>query len=440
MKKIIKNTLTSSSPSNFISLFFNNIWLACLALIITISACDNPDVNNFKTPLTNDTFGTRSVDTLSLILRTELLDSVPSYNFTEDIIGCYRDGITGKTVASSYFSLRLPSATIKLPVTVKVNSVILNIRYAGLTNYFGNITERQTFYIYEVTEKLIYDSIYYSTHNAACDPSPIGIWTGVFNPADTVLSIELDTVFGKKLLSAKTNQLSINDSFQNFFKGIAIVPDEKVFTGAIVYFLLNNTKTNLSIHYNDTGVVVFSVNSNSVRFSNFKHDYSGSIIQSQINNPKIEYSNFPLQPMSGTKVTIRIPYFKHLIDSGLIAIHRAEITFPLDLNSPYNVNAPASLLLLKTDTANKLISIIDRTENYYGGLLNASKTSYSFIITRYLQQLLKEYTLNPSYVEPYTLTLIVPSDNPITAAPVMLKNIDAGGKKVVNLKLWYSKL
>jgi len=179
MKKITKNTLISSSPFNFISHFCNNIWLAFFALVIIISACDNPDLTKFKTPLTNDTFGTKSIYTISLIIRTELLNSVPSYNFTKDLIGCYNDGITGKTIASSYFNFRLPGATIKLPdsVAVTVKSVILTLRLAGLGNYFGNITEKQTLRIFKLTQKLKFDSAYNSTSKADFDPIPVGEWT-----------------------------------------------------------------------------------------------------------------------------------------------------------------------------------------------------------------------------------------------------------------------
>jgi hypothetical protein len=436
MMKITKNTLISSSPFKYISHFYNNIWLAVFALVITISACDNPDLTNFKTTLTNDTFGTR-VDIISLIIRTKKMDPVPSYNFTKDLIGCYHDGITGTTVASSFFNFRLPSATIKLPTTVNVNSVILTLRYAGKGNYFGNITEQQTFNIYELTQKLKLDSAYYSSNKPAYNQNPIGVWKGSFNPdVDTILNLKLSedfcTTLGKKLQNATKSQLSNNDSFQAFFKGMCIVPDSNVsndFTGAIVYFLLNNAKTTLTVHYNDTDLV-FPVNSYSARFNNFKHNFEGSIIQK-------DTTLLILQPLAGTQVTIKIPNFKHLIDSGLIAIHKAEITFPLDEKSPYNASAPSSLLLLQTDLLNQLISIADRTENYYGGLLNTAKTSYSFIITRYFQQLLKEYAKDPNFIEKNTLTLIIPSDNPITASPVILKN---AGDKVVKLKIWYSRL
>lgn len=441
MKKMLKNTLISSSLFKYLSRFKNYFWLAFFVLLFSISACDKPDQTNFRTPLTNDTFGTHSIDTLSLIIRTELMDSVPSSNFTKDIIGCYKDGITGKAVASAYFNFRLPSATIKLPTdtAIIVKSVTLTLRYAGLGNYFGNLTENQTFNVFELTQKLKYDSIVYSTHKASYNQNAIGEWTGSFTKQDSLLKIELSKEFGQKLLSASKNQLSNSDSFQNFFKGLAIIPDGKVFTGAIMYFILNHTQTKLTVYYNDT-TVNFPINSYSARFSNFKHDYSGSIAQTQLNNPQKEYSEVLLQPMSGTKVTIKFPYLKHLLDSGLIAIHKAEITFPLDLNSPYKANAPASLLLIKTDSSNNLLSIIDRDESYYGGLLNASKTSYSFIITRYIQQLLKEYLKDPNYIEKYTLTLIVPSDNPISAAPVIIKNKDAAGNKVAKIKIWYSNL
>lgn len=440
MNKIIKNTLTSSRHSEFSEHFAAFFGLLCLLLLISFSSCDNPDLNNFKTPLSVDTFGTKSTDTFSLVVRTRAIDSIPSYNFTKDLIGCYNDMITGKVVASAYISFRLPSYTVKFPAAAIYDSVVLTIKYSGNTDYFGNILEPQTLRIYELTEKLKYDSHYYSTSKPAINQIPIGVWTGFMNPADTLLNIKLTKEFADKLLSATTDQLSTNEKFIDFFRGISIVPDDQVLQGSVVYFLLNNSKTKISLYFNDTGLVVFPVNAYSARFNNFKHDFTGSTIQTQLSQPDKEFSEIILEPLSGTKAIIKIPYFKHLIDSGLIAIHRAELTFPLDLNSPYNSSAPKSLLLVQTDSLNRFISIIDHDkEYYYGGLLNSSKTAYSFIITRYFQNLLKEFKLNPNYKDPNTLTLIIPSDNPISAVPVILKNTD-GGKQVIKLKVWYSKM
>ena len=144
--------------------------------------------------------------------------------------------------------------------------------------------------------------------------------------------------------------------------------------------------------------------------------------------------------MAGTQVNIQIPHIKHMIDSGLVAIHRAELFFPVDINSPYYANLPASLLLVKSDAQNQLTNIADRLEVFYGGLLNKSKTGYTFIITRHIQQLLQEYLKNPYYIDKYTLTLIIPSDNPIIASPVLLLNRDQNNKPAITLKIWYSKM
>lgn len=443
MKKIIKNTLISSRPFRFLSRFPNYLWLAFISLVIIISACDNPDLNNFKTPLVVDTFGTKSVDTFSFIVRTKLMDSIPSYSFTKDLIGCYNDLIVGKVVASAYVSFRLPSYSVKFPANTIHDSAVLTIRYSGVNDYFGNILEPQTFRIFEVTEKLKYDSHYYSTSKPAINQLPIGEWTGFLRPQDTLLNFKLTKEFSDKLLAATDDQLSTNDKFIDFFRGIAIVPDGQVLQGAIVYFLLNNSKTSISLYFNDTGHVVFPVNAYSARFNNFKHDFTGSGIQTQLSQPQTEFNDVILDPMSGSMLKIKIPYLKHLIDSGFIAIHRAEITFPLDLNSPYYANAPASLLLIQTDSSNKFSSIIDHDDlnsGYYGGLLNTAKTAYSFTITRYFQQLLQQYKLNPLYIEKKTLTLIIPSDNPITASPVLLLNRDQNNKPAFKLKIWYSKM
>ena len=445
MNKIIKNTLISSRPFNILSCFPTYVWLAFISLVISLSACDNPDLNNFKTPLGLDTFGTKSIYVDTIIARTKLMAPLKSLDYTKDLIGCYNNDFNvGKAVASAYINFRLPSYTVKFPAGAKCNSITLTLKYSDSAGYFGNINEEQTWQVFEVTEKLKYDSLYNSNSKPIVNNTPIGSWTGVFVPKDTILTINLDPSFANKLLSAPDTVLSTNDLFTNFFRGIAIIPDENVSQGAIVYFLLNNAKTTLTLKFNDTGKVVFPVNSYSARFANFKHDYTGSEIGKQladsINNYKTEFNDLILESMAGTQVNIQIPHIKHMIDSGLVAIHRAELFFPVDINSPYYANLPASLLLVKSDAQNQLTNIADRLEVFYGGLLNKSKTGYTFIITRHIQQLLQEYLKNPYYIDKYTLTLIIPSDNPIIASPVLLLNRDQNNKPAITLKIWYSKM
>jgi hypothetical protein len=72
--------------------------------------------------------------------------------------------------------------------------------------------------------------------------------------------------------------------------------------------------------------------------------------------------------------------------------------------------------------------MVDRYETYYGGKLDNNTGSYSFVVTRYVQDLVNQYLKDSLFVSKYRLNLIIPSDNPILAVPLILSNLNNQGR------------
>jgi hypothetical protein len=109
-----------------------------------------------------------------------------------------------------------------------------------------------------------------------------------------------------------------------------------------------------------------------------------------------------------------------------------------DLSLSYLSKAPPSLLLLQTDKDNTNFAIIDRYEDYFDGIYNPQTESYSIIITRFIQKELVNYYNDTNYESEFDLNLIIPSDNPIVADPLVIRaNQDLSS---AILKLSYTKV
>ncbi len=430
---------------NIQTLLLNNLKhltsFALASLLLFVISCDDPDLYELTSPKGNNLFDYNYTDTTTVKLRTIREDSIRSDEFTKDLIGAYSDAIIGKVKASVFANLRLPNTEVNWGDSPEFDSVIINIKYSDKDDFFGNINDEVTFNVYEITDSIFRDSVYYSNANIKYNSLKIGSFNGKLNPTDsTSISFALSQDFGQKIFNASKDILSDNELFSEFLKGIAIIPEYPVSNGgSIVYFLLNDDSSNITVYYNDSLNYKFQFNNYSARISKFEHDYAGTDIETQLQNPQSFYDEVYLQPLSGVKLQVDLPYLKNLIDSGMVVIHKAELIFNVSAGYTYNENLSNSLLLLGLDDENNYTAIPDRLEDHYGGYLQ-DEDHYSFVITRYVQQLLKLYEDDPNYFQDYTLNLIVPSDNPISANPVVIRQFNTQGNQDVKLRISFTKL
>jgi hypothetical protein len=418
-----------------------------LLFLFLFSFCTNPEKYLFDTEYSYNTYEF-TVDSLEIKLTTIREDSVVCDEFTKDLLGVYQDSIVGKVTVNLITDIQLPTNGVVFPTGAVLDSVVLYLKYSKGVDYFGNLNDVQTLKIYELNQRIYLDSTYYSSAKFNYYPSEIGEWQGSFSPTDTtVLAIKLHNGIGNKILSASTTQLKDQKEFLKYFNGISIIPELVGSQGAIVYFLLKNSKSKLSLYYHDANNKAytkdFPIDARSARISTFSHDYTGTPVNDQLISPSTEFSRLFLQPLAGVKVKVTIPGLKNLVDSNLVAVHNATFHFPIEPGSVYYSTKPGSLLLLNSDSLNRNLSLIDRLEtvkSYYGGKYIDAGKEYTFTITRHLQELLVNYYKDKDYKGDFGLNLIIPSDNPISASPLILLQKNQSGEKVAYLKIAYSKL
>ena len=431
----------------------NRVFYLFLSAVLALfwAACDNPDIYNLNSGIPQQKYETRTTESFEVFLQTVKEDSFRTDEFTKDLLGCYKDNIIGRVRSCLFTELQLPVDEISFDTNATMDSIVFYLRYYGKKEYFGFPTIKQKFHVYQVSQRIYKDSVYYSNRKIAYDPVEIGSFEGSFSPTDsTTLRIKLNDFFGKKIMNATADQLNKPEDFAAFLNGIAIVPEETAYLGAIMYFKLSDTKTCLKLYYNSTKTVTFPVNSFSARITTFDYDYSGSAVGQQLAQPAKSFESVFLQPLSGVKVRVTIPSLKGMLDSGQVVIHKAELVFPIDENSPYLSYLPSYLLVLNNDSLGKNQNIVDRYERYYNSAYDNIKKEYRFGVARQVQYELMKYNADTNFKGFYGFNLLIPNDNfnlnttgyptyLINAAPVIIRQSE-GGRKKVKLLITYSKI
>jgi hypothetical protein len=324
--------------------------------------------------------------------------------------------------------------------------------YSG---YYGNITTQQTIRIYEVQEDFYKDSTYYSTDKFEVSDVELGNLTFVPNPLDSVpindstkvsaqIKIPLNEEFVNKIFFPNdTTDLSSNNDFLEYFKGIYITVDSvnAPGDGAILYFNLLNSRSKVTIYYNDTLTYNLVFNQNTGRIGNFYHNYAKSQNQNfrdQIlnNDTTIGTQNLYLQGLAGIKTIIKIPSLSDWVNTKNYAINDAKLIIPVYESLDSLLKPADKLLLFKLNEAGDVVFTDDQLEGdkYFGGSYNDNTNNYEFRLSFYMQDLLNGAT-------DYGLVLLV-SGKTTNANEVSLYGTEPGGPDLrsLGLKIVYTKI
>jgi hypothetical protein len=255
--------------------------------------------------------------TFSVFAYSIVEDSVITDETSVNLLGSQYTENFGLTIASIYTHLRLLTLSPDFGDGPQLDSAFLTLVYSGS---YGNITTQQTIRIYEVLEDFYKDSTYYSTDKFEVSNVELGNLTFVPNPVDSVpindstkvsaqIKIPLNEDFVNKIFFPNdSTDLSSNSDFLEYFKGIYITADSMASPGdgAILYFNLLNSRSKVTIYYNDTLTYNLVFNQNTGRIGNFYHNYAKSLNQNfreQVlnNDTTIGTQNLYLQGWQGLK-------------------------------------------------------------------------------------------------------------------------------------------
>jgi len=350
---------------------------------------------------------TNNVVTGWSLLEDSVLTSLSTKPY--DLLGSYYNPVYGISTAGFYTHIRIPTNSPDFGNEPQADSVFLTLVYTG---YYGNKDTEQSVYVHQVDSAFYKDSLYYSNQTVAINPDILGSLTFVPNPNDSVLidsvpypaelRIPLDNDFGDMILTADAENLVDNDAFLNFVKGIHVTADDVYAPGegAILYFDLKNTRSNITIHYHtDTlqeQAYSLVINQNSARFNNYAHNYevsSDPLFKQQVleGDSLLGTNKLYLQSMGGVKTNLYFPGLLEWLDGKKIAVNQAKLILPI-APSAIAEKPPVMLSMFQYDEEGMISELEDNAQSdqgYFGGAYNESKQEYFFRITFYVQSLLK---------------------------------------------------
>lgn len=346
-------------------------------------------------------------DTASIVAYSTLIDSISSGNTPASLAGSLFDPVFGSSTASFSTSFRLSRTSFSFGENARVDSLVLSLDYARL---FGDSTAPVTLRFYELTEKLTADTVYSSKSQVAWSDVLLAEITFVPNTLDSLV-VGGDTVaphlrvnmtshsqaLAEKLVSASDEEMSNNTAFQDFFHGLRVEAVPVTSSGQIIAFNLTSSMSEMSLYYqNDEADSLrydYLLNSNSVRFGNFSHDYTlgDSRFKAQVLEgdttlgAEINY----IQPLGGVTTRIFFPHITRWADSGPVVVNEARIFLEGYEENPY-LDPPLSIVLVRFTEEDLQLVLLEQLEgtDYFGGVYDEENNRYWFRITSYIQELM----------------------------------------------------
>ena len=378
---------------------------------LSLSSCKkerfNPN-NTGKDVLPNeDILGLNTIDTtITIFTKPVWADSIRTDEVsTTALLGSYVDPVFGKTEAAIYAQLR-----ISVPVDftsidgaevnindVQVDSVRLTIPYSSL---YGK-NDPQTFEVFQLTEELFLDSNYFSNRSILHTGTNLieaGKETVTANESENTITLHLDKAIGEAIVAEDGNPtLQTKSEFAKWFKGLYIGVNNTAQTsgsGAIFSAGIGQEgTTTMTIYYSDVNESSRNssfdlyIDGGAAYFSAFSHDFTGTGVESAVNNPNLGQNAFYVQPMQGVNTEVAFPYINNLNTIENIIIRKAELILPYVEDNLYT--PLSSLLVLNYNKAGETVFIVDQFTGNIGGTRNASEENYTLNITNYVNRLLK---------------------------------------------------
>jgi len=392
-------------------------------------------------------------DTFSVYASTVREDSLPGNGLSYALIGAMNDPVLGPSRSSLFASISLIEPNSNFPNTNQADSAVLFIPVVEGLNFYGNRGTEQVLRVHPLTEDILSGKTRYQHETPAYNEGVYseyrGPLFGLYRDSlpyrktklapESGLRITLSKEMAQQLMSMPKAAYTTNDELAKYFPGIAIVPqntDMAPGAGGFGVFDIHTVgslayRAKILLYYDDTSTFVFGFDGKTQACTSGKIGPHPTAVNDQINNPNAHYPQTYVQALGGLKTWLRFPSLYSLIETGNVAINKAELvlyTAPNWWSSSNAFYAAPRLNLFQPasvgydSTAQQLVFFSDRnsliedgTAAAFGGIYNESSQSYRFVITRHLQNL-----LNNSWFQDKSynggLYLCVPSDQPVLGA------------------------
>ncbi len=393
------------------------------AALFSMNSCNDPTIIGSDL-LSGDQINVAFTDTISLQARTVMGDSVrtyspnPSLQLTSYLCGALDDPVFGLSTAQVFAGLSLNNGNSPNPAFsddgVGLDSIVLILPWFA-NGFYGDTTEIYGLAVYRLEEQLD-DTIEYFSNQSLIAFEKIGetkiipspnTKTTIESPGsdsiviDTLipeLRIRMDEGFSSEFFNAVALNFESSTAFLNFFKGINVRPTTT--NGGMLSFSLRSPAAVMAVYYHRDSMYYqynFPISAQSVKFTTFEQDYTGSTIENFIDDPEKGDSLVFLQGMAGVNVRVNFPYSGALSN---IAVNKAELELTiLQLAEEGGINYdPVDRMIVsevKEDGSKRLITdvtlAISRNRNNFSTIFGGTVVDgnkYLLNLTSHYQELI----------------------------------------------------
>jgi hypothetical protein len=390
------------------------VWASIGGVAILIG-CKKPQTEVGIDYAQDDLLTLQQTDTLKLQFTTVREDSLetgggPAGGLSTAVLGNMEHPQFGMHQAGFVTQLRLIEPDFDFGETPTIDSIYLSLRYTG--DAYG-VLGAQYLQVYELADTLNSDTSYFSNQNfphideplvdASQQPTMLNTGQSIYFGDDTLAPqgrIYLNNDFGQRLLDAGAQVYESNQSWNEYFAGIKVIPDASMGgTGAVGIDLISGlSKMTLHFHNStDTTVFEFNISTLCTRNNLFSHNWyppfqalDESIIESVPGN---EIAGV----FSGAGLKTRLN-FPGLADweaerDADRTVHKAELFLPVaPENNDSRYPIPPYLIILTENEEGEAVSTPD--QNSIGlninGYYDALEEAYRFNISQTFQQMLND--------------------------------------------------
>lgn len=392
--------------------------LALLIVAVGSTSCQKPEEDLGLDLLPGDPLGT-VVELTDLHAYTLEDTAVRTSGLTRQLLGSYVDPDLGAVKAGFVAQLRL-SVNIGAGPNydgLVADSLVLALPFDASVATYGNL-DPQVVQVFEVTEDLSLDSLYYSDrvpeHDSGNDlvadrggritPRP-GVRPIIGN--DTLvpqLRIRLSQTLAERIVQEFGDPgLVDNTAFLQFFKGLYVTVDngpQVPFEQGVLNLNLLSSGAKATLYYKDQSSPTpetqlrldLPINQTSVRYNVVAFDRSQAttpgLLEALADTAQAAERVY-VQAMGGLRTGVRFPQLDSLSYRGK-ALAKAELLVPISGTFNPFTPPPTQLFVFRKDESGSDAFLPDQLAGLgvIDGLYSGQERAYAFNITRYVQGVL----------------------------------------------------
>ncbi len=398
--------------------------LTLLISLFILTGCQNTDSIGLDVDPSTGISGT-FIDTVTVRTSTVREDSIATNSLSQYPLGYFNDPIFGKTSANIALTLKLVNAASTFGTSPTLDSAVLILHYGK--EFYGDSTSKLQIEVRQLAEQLSRTKSHFNQYGFNVSPTVIASQLVTVRRRDSVKVNEVITgkpdairtkapqiripisreFINNNFLNAAATHFSTNELFIKFIKGLHLKVNEAQSSGPGGIAFLNLTDSSrLDVFYKSTSGTTIDTTVMSFPISNleqqqpvaaqFTHDYSGTNIQTQLNNPNTQYDFTYVQGLAGVRTKIRFPYLDKLKELGNITINKAELIVTV-VGGTDNYKPSPRMIIYTTDIASQrqfipdfgIDPLVSLTDSEFGGFYDSAKKRYKFVVTTFLQDILK---------------------------------------------------